>query len=258
MVPSLAARLCGSPDLYESGQREPWHSINFVTCHDGFTLADLVAYNEKHNEANGESSRDGSDTNWSWNCGVEGPTGEKAIQELRSRQMRNFLALLLVSHGVPMLLAGDEFGRTQRGNNNAYCQDNDISWVDWAFAEQNADMLDWTRRLIRFRHQHAVLRRQGFAGTDIRIEWHGIRQGQPDWSHGSRSLAMYITGAGAEGRAERVYVIASAYWGDLTFELPPDLRWRIAFDSARPGVKNETCGNEVAVHSRSVVILDAE
>ena len=215
MVPILAQRLTGSPDLYAASGREPYHSINFVTCHDGFTLADLVSHDRKHNEANREQNRDGADENYSWNCGAEGPTDDPLIQSLRDRQMRNFLALLLVSHGVPMLLAGDEFGRTQHGNNNAYCQDNEISWIDWRNADRNSGLLEFTKRLIHFRAGHAVLRRLRFAGEDVRVIWHGVRLHQPDWSWGSRSLAMQLGAAD-----DNVCVIANAWTGDLEFELP--------------------------------------
>src|SRR5215467_10133090 len=139
MTSTLATRLLGSPDLYETSAREPYHSINFVTCHDGFTLNDLVAYNEKHNLANGENNADGCNDNNSWNCGAEGPTDDKAINLLRARQRKNFAAILLFAHGVPMLLSGDEIGRTQQGNNNAYCQDNEVSWLNWDIAKENAD-----------------------------------------------------------------------------------------------------------------------
>ena len=160
----FASRVTGSSDLYRAGGREPLASINFVTSHDGFTLADLVSYNEKHNEANGEDNRDGDNHNRSWNCGVEGPTEDPAIRALREQQKRNFLATLVLSQGVPMILAGDELGRSQRGNNNAYCQDNPISWIDW----QNADaaLIDFTRRLIQLRREHPIFRRRGwFTGS---------------------------------------------------------------------------------------------
>ena len=160
MTSALATRLCGSDDLYHG--RGPLHSINFITCHDGFTLHDLVSYNQKHNEANGEGNRDGTDDNLSWNCGVEGPTDDPAILALRSRQARNLIATLLVSQGVPMLLGGDEFLRTQRGNNNAWCQDNAISWVDWTLAEQNADFLRFVQQMIALRMRHPALRRRTF------------------------------------------------------------------------------------------------
>jgi len=224
MVPALATRLAGSPDLYPTGGGEPCRSINFVTCHDGFTLADLVSYNEKHNQMNGENNADGSDTNFSWNCGIEGPTDSPEIQRLRARQVRNLAALLLLSNGVPMICAGDEMGRTQQGNNNAYCQDNEISWIDWGLLERNDDLFRFVRLLIAFRRRH----------TGMRMEWHGVRLGLPDWSDESRSLAVHLwrpagttTGApAADGAAPdpqaatHLFLIANAFWEPLTFELP--------------------------------------
>jgi glycogen operon protein len=166
-LPELGARFTGSSDLYESGLRFPHASINFVTAHDGFTLVDLVSYNEKHNEANGEDNRDGENYNRSWNCGVEGPTDDPAVLALRRRQQRNLLATLFLSQGVPMLVAGDEIGRTQRGNNNAYCQDNEVSWLDWAHADH--ELLAFVRNLTQLRRDHAVFRRRGwFQGRSIR------------------------------------------------------------------------------------------
>ncbi len=176
MVPALATRLCGSEDLY--GGRGPLHSLNFITCHDGFTLADLVSYNEKHNEANGEGNRDGSDANWSWNCGAEGPTTDPQVQALRNRQARNLIATLLVSQGVPMLLGGDEFLRTQLGNNNAWCQDNAVSWVNWTCADEHADFLRFVRDMIALRKRHPALRpadvhdrRARRAASGYRLAW---------------------------------------------------------------------------------------
>ena len=247
MVPILAQRLIGSPDLYAASEREPYHSINFVTCHDGFTLADLVSYDRKHNEANLEDNRDGADENFSYNCGVEGPTADSSINALRVRQMKNFLALLLVSHGVPMLLAGDEFARTQRGNNNAYCQDNELSWLDWRFAEQNSELLEFTKRLMRFRADHPMLRRRRFNGEDVCVTWHGVRLHQPDWSWDSRSLAMQISGG-----ADHIYVIANAWTGDLRFELPGEIQWSVVADTAETGLLERS---RYEVRSRSVVIL---
>ena len=159
---SMAYRLTGSPDLYERGGRHPYASINFVTAHDGFTLADLVSYNEKHNEANGEDNRDGTNDNESWNCGVEGPTEDLAIRVLRGRQMRNLMATLMLSQGVAMLQAGDEIARTQRGNNNAYCQDNELSWIDWNLDRSAEELLEFTRYLVRLNQQHPGLRRRTF------------------------------------------------------------------------------------------------
>jgi glycogen operon protein len=166
-VSEFAKRFAGSADLYEREGRRPFASINFVTAHDGFTLADLVSYNEKHNEANLEDNRDGSDDNRSWNCGVEGPTADPEVNALRERQQRNFLTTLLLSQGVPMLLGGDELGRTQRGNNNAWCQDNEISWYGWSPNDRAGPLLEFVRRLIAFRQQHPVFRRRAFfTGSD--------------------------------------------------------------------------------------------
>jgi isoamylase len=204
-VGELATRLSGSSDLYLPNGRRPSASLNFVTCHDGFTLADLVTYETKHNEANGEQNRDGNDSNDSWNCGVEGPTGDAAINALRARQRRNFLATLLLSQGVPMLLAGDEFGRTQHGNNNAYCQDNAISWIDWNLDEEQKALLEFVRALIRLRRAEPVFRRRHFFqgrpihGTEIKdIYWlrpDGVEMTESDWmcSHAC-TLGMGLLG----------------------------------------------------------------
>ncbi len=179
-VTRLARRLQGSPDLYGAQEREPEKSINFITCHDGFTLNDLVSYNEKHNEANGEGNRDGSDDNLSWNCGVEGPTDDPAIERLRNRQVKNFLALTLLPAGAPLLLMGDEVRRTQRGNNNAYCQDNEISWFDWTDLQTHADIHRFVRLLLLMRmHADLARRRSGWTLNEVlrraRIEWHGLQ-----------------------------------------------------------------------------------
>ena len=230
MVPALAARLSGSADLYESSGRQPFHSINFVTCHDGFTLRDLVSYNDKHNLANGEGNRDGTDANHSWNCGHEGEPAAEAINALRARQSKNLLALLLLAHGVPMLLGGDEFGRTQRGNNNAYCQDNETSWIDWRLARDEADLLRFARLLIAFRRTQPTLRRQSFSQGGPGFQFHGVRLDAPDWSPASRSLAMFLGAVPGEA-GDHVYIIANAFWEALTFELPP-LAWRRVVDTS--------------------------
>ncbi len=238
MVSALATRLLGSPDLYSTNLREPWHSINFVTCHDGFTLADLVSYNEKHNQANGEQNRDGSWVNFSWNCGVEGPSSSPEVNRLRSRQARNLATLLVLSQGVPMILAGDEVGRSQLGNNNAYCQDNEISWIDWNLLETNANLLRFFRLLIRLRRDHPVLRRGTFSpladSRAPRVEWHGVRLHAPDWSYESRSLAMHLHGR-PDDRQEHLYLIANAHWEPHEFELPvlPGWEWIRAIDTSR-------------------------
>jgi glycogen operon protein len=199
-IGELATRLCGSSDLYEASNRRPIHSINFVTCHDGFTLNDLVTYEQKNNAANGEQNRDGSDANWSWNCGAEGPTNDPTVRRLRQRQARNLMATLLLSQGVPMLMAGDEFLRTQRGNNNAWCQDNEISWVNWKLAEENKHYLRFTREMIALRKRHPALRRRSFlfgAAGHLRpdIAWHGLEPNQPDFSPASRVLAYTLDGS---------------------------------------------------------------
>jgi isoamylase len=268
MTRSLATRLAGSPDLYRGSGREPWHSINFVTCHDGFTLKDLVSYDEKHNEANGEGGRDGHPENLSWNCGQEGPSPSPQIEALRARQSRNFLTLLFLSQGVPMLLGGDEIGRTQQGNNNAYCQDNEISWVDWSLLEQNRDLFQFTSRLIRFRKAHRSLRRRVFYEDEKRspLSWHGTRLGRPDWEGTSRSLGMHLEGRDGD---DPLYVFANAHWEPRRFELPPLVaprRWRRFVDtSLEPGADAAEPGREPALPAaktyvagpRSVVVLVA-
>jgi glycogen operon protein len=235
MAGALASRLCGSADLYEASGRLPRHSVNFVSCHDGFTLWDLVSYNQKHNEANGEGNRDGTDANWSWNCGVEGPTTDPKVLDLRRRQARNLLATLLLSQGVPMLLAGDEFLRTQRGNNNAWCQDNETSWIDWTLARTNADFLRFTRELIALRKRHPALRRRRFLhGGDV--VWHGLEPNKPDWSAGSRWVALALDGSKTGREPDRdLYMAFSAWKEPLAFVIPPAPRgrpWRRAVDTA--------------------------
>ena len=238
-VSGLATRLLGSPDIYGQDEREAEQSINFVTCHDGFTLNDLVSYNEKHNEANGENNRDGSNDNLSWNCGAEGPTDDPAIEAVRDRQVKNFLALLLVSVGTPMLHMGDEVRRTQLGNNNAYCQDNDISWFDWSLLDRHAGIHHFVRELNAFRQRRDVVT----TGIKLslnqllqqaRIEWHGVALHSPDWSENSHSLAFTVHGMQARFL---LHGMLNAYWEPLTFELPrvPDesqQRWRRCVDTA--------------------------
>ncbi len=239
MTSALATRLVGSPDLYLTSAREPYHSINFVTCHDGFTLNDLVSYNEKHNLANGDNNTDGTNANFSWNCGVEGPTSDAAIAELRARQRKNFAAILLFSHGVPMILAGDEIGRTQQGNNNAYCQDNEISWLDWRMAENHAGLLRFFQLMIAFRRRCPLLRRESFelnGEGGFHISWHGTKRMQPDWGHESRTVAMQLTQLHSDGSRDDVHFIANAYSGDLDFELPQigHHEWFRLVDTALP------------------------
>ncbi|MBV9383121.1 MAG: glycogen debranching protein GlgX [Streptosporangiaceae bacterium] len=241
-LPGFASRFTGSSDLYQQDSRRPVASVNFVTCHDGFTLADLVSYNHKHNEANGEDNRDGSDDNRSWNCGHEGPADDPAVLALRARQKRNFLATLLLSQGIPMLLSGDEIGRTQRGNNNAYCQDSEISWLDWTVHPgEDEALLDYVRYLIRLRAAHPVFRRRRFfRGATVRngrqrvgdIAWftpHGKVMGRRDWGVGfAKSLTVFLNGRAIsepDRRGERMQdnsflLLFNASEKDLEFVIP--------------------------------------
>ena len=222
-VAAIAQRVLGSPDIYGHEDREPEQSINFVTCHDGFTLNDLVSYNTKHNEANGEGNRDGSDDNLSWNCGCEGPTGDSNIERLRERQVKNFLTLTLLSIGTPMLLMGDEVRRSQAGNNNAYCQDNEISWFDWKLAETHAGIRRFARMLIALR-QGRNLPDERFEKTlnellrDQPVKWHGIKLDCPDFSHDSHVISATVSGP---GNLSRLQFMVNAYWEELLFEIPP-------------------------------------
>ena len=267
-VSGVAARILGSPDIYGHEEREVEQSINFVTCHDGFTLNDLVSYDRKHNEANGENDRDGSDDNLSWNCGVEGPTEDPTVEALRNRQVKNFFALELLSAGAPMLLMGDEVRRTQRGNNNAYCQDSDISWFDWSLLERHGDIHRFVKALNRFRHRPDVVAEMTAPSLNqllrrAPIEWHGVALKHPDWSDHSHSLAFTL-------RSLRyrllLHGMLNAYWEPLTFELPPvsaEQGWRRWIDTALEA-PDDICPWESApvvrqptyeVQPRSVVIL---
>jgi isoamylase len=217
-VGRFAARITASPDMYQQTDRDPNRSINFVTCHDGFTLNDLVSYNHKHNEANGENNRDGHDHNLSWNCGAEGHTDQPHINLLRERQIRNFLVALLVSQGTPMLLMGDEARRTQRGNNNAYCQNNALSWLDWDEIQRHAGIWRFTQGIIGLVQTLDCFNETHFWGhsPQTRLTWHGTKLHQPDWNPQSHSLAFTL----AQPRFQ-VHVIFNAYWEALEFELPP-------------------------------------
>ncbi|MBN2021579.1 MAG: glycogen debranching protein GlgX [Pirellulales bacterium] len=228
---ALAKRICGSLDIYGDASRHPYHSINFITCHDGFTLNDLVSYDKKHNWENGEDDRDGADYNVSWNCGIEGPTDDEETLALRNRQIRNFLAILMVSQGVPFLSQGDEFARTQNGNNNAYCQDNATAWVDWQLAEKNADLLRFARMMIALRMRHFAVSREEFVN---RTSWHGTKPGDPDWTGETRTLAFQM-----HGWHERpdVFVMFNAHWEPQSFALPVRdwaNRWRRLVDTSLP------------------------
>jgi glycogen operon protein len=233
----VADRMVGSPEIYGHKQREAEQSVNFVTCHDGFTLNDLVSYNQKHNESNGEDNRDGANDNRSWNCGVEGPTDDPAVEKLRNRQVKNFLTVTMMSLGVPMILMGDEVRHTQRGNNNAYCQDNEISWLDWTLLKKHADVhrfvsLLTARRLLRdVAHEQQRVSLTSFLEKANKA-WHGVKPFQPDWGDHSPSVAL-----GVELRQEGLtfHLILNAYWEPLDFELPkpPEGRsWRRWIDTA--------------------------
>ncbi|TCO08831.1 glycogen debranching protein GlgX [Natronoflexus pectinivorans] len=281
MLPEFANRLTGSSDLYFDNWRTPTASINFITAHDGFTLLDLVSYNEKHNMANGENNNDGESHNRSWNCGVEGPTDDININNLRKLQVRNFLATLFLSQGVPMLVAGDELGRTQHGNNNAYCQDNELSWINWD--KMDKDLLSFTSRLIHYRKKHPVFcRRQWFKyqpikGKDVTdIEWftpNGIEMSDEHWNSSyAKSLAVFLSGYGVRAKSktgEKVvddsfYLMFNSYHEPLTFNLPTE-KWGDSwlkvmdtydafFDENGDGLSHKS-GSEIVVQGRSVVLF---
>ncbi|AFL87777.1 glycogen debranching enzyme GlgX [Terriglobus roseus DSM 18391] len=244
----LAKSLTGSPEIFDHHGRRPWTSVNFITAHDGFTMGDLVSYNDKHNLDNGENNRDGSNDNRSWNCGVEGPTDDANILALRGRQMRNLMATLLLSQGTPMILGGDEFARTQRGNNNAYCQDNDISWVDWSLRESNTSTLAFTKKLLALRHRYPVLRSNRYLHDELDAE-SGIRElcwFLPDGSETQRStwsgdtpqcFGMMIdgearpSGLAERGHTESLFLIVNDYHQDANFTLPTNGKWRLLVDT---------------------------
>lgn len=278
LVGELASRLTGSSDIFGWGGRRPWSSLNFVTCHDGFTLADLVSYSAKHNDANGEYNRDGTDANYSWNCGHEGPSQDKRIQTMRRQLVRNLLATLLLSQGVPMLLAGDEMGRSQRGNNNAYCQDNEISWIDWN--NLDAEMLDFVRGLIRLRRDHAVFRRpQFFEGKSLPssmmkdITWvtpEGHEMTHADWTLPyARSIGFILGGrsgkADAPGSGDKddtFMVLLNAYTEIVLYTPPPATvgkAWEVVLDTARPRpfLVDEICpaGSRFPLKAHSLAVL---
>ena len=237
-VSKLASRLLGSPDIFGHEEREAEQSINFVACHDGFTLNDAVSYDRKHNEANGEGNRDGADDNRSWNCGAEGPSDDPSIERLRNRQVKNLLAITLLSAGTPMLLMGDEMRRTQRGNNNAYCHDSDLTWLDWTLLERHADVHRFVALLAAFRQRRDVLAEPATPTLNellrrVTVEWHGIRPGEPDWGDRSHSLAMALRSLHDR---RSLYAIFNGYWEPLAFELPaPGAQpWRRCIDTAQP------------------------
>lgn len=274
-VPELSLRVQGSPDLY--ARRGPTSSINFVTCHDGFTMRDMVSYNNKHNWANGEEGRDGANDNNSWNHGHEGETNDPKINALRRRQVKNMVTLLMLSQGVPMIYMGDEMYRTKHGNNNTYCHDSELTWLNWHDLEENADIFRFFQQIIAFRHAHPVLRNRNhmrhmdYAGAGLPdISYHGSEAWQPDWGDGSHTMAWLLSGKHAcEGREpdSDIYVAANAYWERLEFSLPKIAkrrRWHLSVDTYRnspddifpvgdePRIKNQ---GKIIVEPRSVVVL---
>ena len=279
-VGEFASRLTGSSDLYEDDGRHPFASINFITAHDGFTLRDLVSYNDKHNEANLEDNRDGTDDNRSWNCGVEGETDDPEINELRARQQRNFLATLILSQGTPMLLGGDEFGRTQHGSNNAWCQDNEISWFDWTLLEEHAELHEFVQKLIVLRRAHPVFRRRQFLrgtdedGTGLPDVWwfrtDGHRMTKNDWESGERTVGMFLNGeeiASPDEKGQRVLdesflLLFNAHHEDVTFTLPNRRfgeRWALVLSTTDPDAEPNTLEvdalEDIVVGGRSLVLL---
>jgi glycogen operon protein len=277
-IGDFAERFAGSADLYQRDGRRPFASINFVTAHDGFTLADLVSYNDKHNDANLEDNHDGTDDNRSWNCGVEGPTDDVAILELRRRQQRNFVTTLLLSQGVPMILGGDEIGRSQQGNNNAYCQDTEISWTSWDLGPEHEDLREFTKRVIALRQDHPAFRRTKFfegnpgdAGLPD-VWWFrpdGRRMNRRDWDDGNlHSLGVFLNGDGlrtTDGHGEPIrddsfILLFNAYFEPVSFTLPPRRfasRWTVELSTAEPKAGGEVFAARavVPVDSRSLVVL---
>ncbi len=280
MVPALATRIAGSSDLYQAHGRSPSNSINFITSHDGFTLADLVSFNEKHNLDNGEDNRDGDNNNTSWNSGIEGPSLSKNIRILRSRRQRTMATILLLSQGVPMLVAGDEFGRSQKGNNNAWCQDNAISWIDWSLARENVHLLRFFRKLIALRKAHPLFRREDFFphapdGTEmahsLQITWQGLIPGRQDWATECRTLAFLLTGASLDPADDDFFVMLNAHPQQVAdFSVPPPSRkrrWVRIIDTGRPGPRDFVdpdrgdtveCGQKVTVANMGCVVLQSQ
>jgi len=278
MLGEFAERLTGSSDLYKGDYRTPTASINFINAHDGFTLHDLVSYNEKHNEANGENNEDGESHNRSWNCGVEGPTEDEEINILRAKQKRNLLTTLFLSQGVPMIVAGDEFGRTQQGNNNAYCQDNEISWLDWEHQDEN--LLEFTKQLIAFRKAHPTFgRRKWFQGIPIKgigledIAWfdhEGREMEESHWQNDfARSLAMYLNGNGIRSLNDdgtkivddSFYILFNAYWEAIDYRLPSEkygTEWTVVIDTNLETIEAHDTYNAlttISVPARSIIVL---
>jgi glycogen operon protein len=256
MLALFASRICGSADIYTKSGKGPEASINFITCHDGFTLNDLVSYRDKHNDANGEDNHDGSNANFSENCGYEGETTDAGIEALRKRRIKNFLLTLLVSRGVPMLLAGDEFRRTQGGNNNAYCQDNETSWVDWANLEQHQEIHRFAHGMLAFRRAHPVLSQEHFY-TDDEIRWFNPQLGSPNWADPKcKQFACLIDGNGEDS----LYLLFNAGSEEASFGLPPlpmGYRWYLAADTSRSAPQDLPAAGEETFLDNSTTYLVA-
>jgi glycogen operon protein len=254
MLGAFASRLCGSEDLYGDSGKGPECSINFVTCHDGFTLNDLVSYQAKHNITNGDGDRDGTNANYSANYGVEGPSATASIEAVRERQIKNFLLTLFMSRGVPMLLGGDEFRRTQTGNNNAWCQDNETSWYDWRKLQQHAGIHDFVRRMVALRRAYPVLRREHFY-TPAEIGWHAPDGSLPDWGDPQAgSLGCLIH----EDQGNALYLMFNAEDKPMTFSIPaaPDgQQWRVAADTAQEAATGSVVAQSRVLEPRSSVVL---
>jgi isoamylase len=281
ILAEFAYRLTGSPDLYEHQGKRPYASINFVTAHDGFTLNDLVSYNDKHNEANGEGNRDGDNHNNSWNCGAEGPTTDKAVNRLRRRQRRNFMATLLLSQGVPMINAGDEFGRTQNGNNNTYCQDNELNWFHWGWNAESKSLFEFTKSLIQFRKQHPVFHRPKYfmgrriRGSDVKdIMWFsptGAEMDDQEWHNGfSKCIGLLVSGSTIDVKNEMsepirddtFLLLFNGHYEPLTFILPgrEEIAWELLLDTDEEdgfvkSLKQVPAGEEVELVERSLCLL---
>jgi isoamylase len=270
LIADVASRISGSADMYQSPGESAINSVNFITAHDGFTLHDLVSYNDKHNDANGEYGRDGANDNNSWNCGIEGDTDDPSVQELRRRQLKNFCAVLMLSRGVPMILGGDEFGRTQGGNNNAYCQDNEMNWFDWDAAAKNAELVNFFTQMIAFRAENDVLRQAEFftgAPNDRGvpdIAWHGVELGVPGWSDpGAQAFAFTMAGVGGD---PDLHVMLNMSMSELPFAIPQDRTWAKAIDTAAPSPQDAPApkererisGDRYSVPPHAIVVLTTQ
>ena len=264
VVNELSARVTGSFDLFvnEDDDRSPFHSINFITCHDGFTLNDLVSYNEKHNILNGEGNNDGANDNESWNCGVEGPSDDPAIESLRNQQVKNALTLLFLSQGTPMLLYGDEMRRTAGGNNNTVFQDNELNWIDWSDLERHEEVHRFTKAIIAFRKRHSFVRRRRNDGGDghpelvVRnVTWHGVEPNEPDFSEGSRFIAWVLEAYQSDERSDvPIYIATNTYWEPITIRLPElaETRWYRVIDTSLPA------GQDIVAEEEAVFLSERE